>query len=231
MLNSTNEPIRILLVDDHTILRSGLRLLIGSNPRMLVIGEADNREETVLLTAREKPDVIVLDLVLGEENSLDFLTELLSISNHTRVIVLTGARDPLIHERAVALGAKGLVIKDESPEVLLKAIERVHAGEVWLERSMIARVLGRLSGGEVAPTDSAIENIVTLSEREREIISLISEGLTNKAIAKRLNLSESTIHNHLTSIFNKLEVANRLELVIFAYRYGLAQIPIRCDKL
>jgi len=119
-----------------------------------------------------------------------------------------------------------LVLKERSTEILLKAIEKVHAGEVWLERSMIAAVLSEMTRkNERKPTNPEAANIATLTPREREVITLIGEGLRNKQIAQRLFISETTVRHHLTSIFSKLHVSERLELVIYAYRHGLAKIP------
>jgi DNA-binding NarL/FixJ family response regulator len=219
-------PIRILLVDDHLLVRTGLRLLVESHPGLQIIGEAKNRSEALASATIEQPDVIVLDLDLGEENALDFLPELLAVAAAARVLVLTAIPDTELHRRAVALGAVGLVLKEQAADVLLRAIEKVHAGEVWLERTMIAHVLGQMTRRQSPPQhDPEVAKIATLTAREREVIVLIGEGLKNSQIAKRLFLSEVTVRHHLTSIFGKLAVHDRLELVIYAYQHGLVSIP------
>jgi DNA-binding NarL/FixJ family response regulator len=120
----------------------------------------------------------------------------------------------------------GLVLKEKAAEVLLKAIERVHAGEVWLDRTLLASVLGDLTRASLKqPIDPEAIKIATITAREREVIGLIGQGLKNRQIGERLFISETTVRHHLTSIFGKLEVADRLELVIYAYRYGLARPP------
>ena len=218
--------VRILLVDDHAVVRAGLRMLIESRPGLAVVGEAATTSDAVATAGREQPDLILLDLDLGGDNGLDILPELSATAKQARVLLLTGVRDPEEHLRAIRLGAMGVVLKEKAAEDLLKAIEKVHAGEVWLDGALMARVLGRsLPGGDVAAINPETAKITTLTEREREVIALICEGLQNKLIGERLFISETTVRHHLTSIFDKLGVTNRLELVIYAYRHGLAKLP------
>src|SRR5262249_19057178 len=130
-----------------------------------------------------------------------------------------------IHRRAVRLGAMGLVTKDESTEVLLQAIAKVHAGEVWLDRTLLASVLGEITrSGKAQPVDPEALKIATLTAREREIITLVGQGYRNRHVADRLCIAEATVRHHLTSIFAKLQVTDRLELVIYAYRHGLTHM-------
>jgi two-component system nitrate/nitrite response regulator NarL len=221
-----SSPIRVLLIDDHAVVRTGLRLLIESHSGLQIVGEAKNRSEALANAAEKQPDVIVLDLNLGDENALDFLPELLTAAGAARVLVLTAMPDPELHRRAVKLGVVGIVLKEQAADVLLRAIEKVHAGEVWLERAMIAHVLGQMTRHQSpTPLNPEEAKIATLSVREYEVIALIGEGLKNSQIAKRLFISESTVRHHLTSIFNKLGVHDRLELVIYAYQHGLVAIP------
>jgi DNA-binding NarL/FixJ family response regulator len=135
------------------------------------------------------------------------------------IILLTESQDSDFQQRAIKLGARGRVAKNQTPEILFKAIQKVHAGEVWFERVIMATVLGEMSRQNEAA------RIETLSKREREVVVLIGEGLKNKQIADRLFISETTVQHHLSSIFGKLGVADRLELVIYAYRQGLVKLP------
>ncbi|HSQ21059.1 MAG TPA: response regulator transcription factor, partial [Blastocatellia bacterium] len=135
MPGSESQPIKVLVIDDHVIVRAGLRMLIDNHDGMIVVGEAGNRVDALDAAAREQPDIILLDLDIGGESGLDFLRELITTAPGARILVLTGVRDPEAHRRAVHLGAMGLVLKDKAAEVLIKAIEKVHAGEVWLDRS------------------------------------------------------------------------------------------------
>jgi two-component system, NarL family, nitrate/nitrite response regulator NarL len=211
--------IRVLLVDDHALVRTGLRILLESQPSMVVIGEADDGPAAVAQTASERPDVILLDLDLNGRNGGDLIPSLLSAYPAARILILTGLRDAEVHRRAVQLGAVGLVQKDMAAEVLVKAIEKVFSGEVWLDRSLTATVLTDLShAGRARQADPEQARIASLSRRESEVISLIAEGLSNKLIAGRMAITETTVRHHLTSIFSKLGVSDRLELLVYAYR-------------
>ena len=200
-------------------------MLIESRPGLTVVGEAAN-EQDALKAALDQPDIILLGLDLGAEESLAVLPELLTRAKKARALILTDHRDPDLDQKAIRLGAMGLVYKEEPAEALTKVIERVHAGEVWLNGSTIARILAsmrRAGDGECAnPEDN---KIATLTDREREVIALIAEGLRNRNIAERLFISSTTVRHHLTSIFGKLGVSDRLELLIYAYRNGLARPP------
>ena len=218
--------IKVLLVDDHAMFRTGLRLAIESRPGIKVVAEAANRAEALEAAAREAPDIILLDLDLGDDNGLDLLPDLAAISNAGRVILLTGMRDPEAHRRAVRMGAVGLVLKEHAMETVLKAIEKVNAGEAWLDRTMIATILRERAHPDAEPEPNAdTAKIASLTDRERQVIRLIGEGLKNKEIADRMYISEATVRHHLTSIFNKLGVSDRLELVIYAYQHRLADLP------
>jgi two-component system, NarL family, nitrate/nitrite response regulator NarL len=217
-------PIRVLIVDDHAIVRQGLRLFFASYPGIVIVGETATCTEALTAAAQTQPDIIVLDLAFGAVNAVDFIPELLAAAAGVRIVVFTGVDDPALQRHAVSLGAIGVVSKDKAPEVLLQAITKVHAGQAWLERTMIADVLGEMTRTQRAQQlDPEVAKIATLTPRERAIIALIGEGLKNRQIAARLCLSEITVRHHLTTIFDKLGVIDRLELVVYAYRHGLAK--------
>ncbi len=224
MIASQTNSIRVLLIDDHASVRWGLRKLVESGKlKCQVVGEAGNRNEALTLVRREQPNIILLDLDMGSENGIDLLPELLKESK-ANVIILTGVRDKATHERAVLRGARGVVLKEEPAETILKAIETVHRGELWLDQTTIGRVFSKLTvASEKGTADPEAEKIAFLTPRERQIISVItSEGhSTNKRIAASLNMSEHTLRNHLTSIYSKLDVENRLELFMYALTHGL----------
>jgi two-component system nitrate/nitrite response regulator NarL len=220
------QPVRVLIVDDHGIMRAGLRMLLESQPDITVVGEAATCAEALALANCTQPDIILLDLDLGGENAIESMPALLSTAPETRILVLTGVRDPEVHRQAIRHGAVGLVLKEKAVETLLEAITRVRAGEVWLEPTMIARVLGDLTRPQPSPQISPeAAKIARLTEREREVIALVGEGLRNKHIAERLYISEATVRHHLTAIFAKLGVSDRFELAIYAYQHGLAKPP------
>lgn len=216
-------PITIMIIDDHLVIRTGLRMLIEHDQRMQVVAQAGNRVEALERAGASRPDVIILDLLLGEEDGLSFLPELCQTSPNSRVLVLTGVQSPDAHRRAIRRGAMGIVLKEHAAEQLLKAIMKVHEGEVWIERSMMGSMLQELN--KPTTVDPEVTKIESLTDREREVIALIGEGLKNKQVGERLFISETTVTHHLSSVFNKLDVSDRLELIIYAFRHGLAKIP------
>jgi DNA-binding NarL/FixJ family response regulator len=216
-------PIRIIIVDDHAVIRTGLRMLIEQDQTMKVVAMVGTCAEALEQAIREQPDIIVLDLVLGEEDGLTFLPELREKVPQSRVLILTGVQNPDSHRSAIRLGAMGIVLKEHAADLLLKAIRKVYEGEVWIDRSMMGMMIQEFTKpSQVDPEDS---KIATLTMREREVITLVGEGLKNKQIAERLFISETTVTHHLSSVFSKLEVSDRLELIIYAFRHGLAKMP------
>lgn len=226
MFSGRNDPIKILLIDDHAIVRAGVRMLIETRPGFEVVGDVANGQDALDVIAREKLDIILLDLDLDGESGLDLLPQLREAQRHARVIVLTGMSDPSIQRVIVQAGAMGLVHKSQTKELLLRAIEKVHAGEVWLDRQTIAALIGEFSGAPSSmPIDPEEAKIRSLTEREHEVVKLIFEGCSNRQIAQRLSISETTVRHHLSSVFSKLEVVSRLELVVYAHRHGVVPKP------
>lgn len=219
------EPIHILLVDDHKVVRAGLALLIQKRGGMKVAGEAGSPAEALEVAKKVQPDVIVLDIDLAGESSLPSMPNLLEAAPECRIIVLTGVKDLDTLREAVRLGAMGVVPKDKAAEILIDAIEEVHAGSAWLDRNLMASLLPEISGARRLPPDPEDRKINSLTAREREVVELVGKGLKSRDIAEKLFISEITVRHHLTSIFAKLEVADRVDLMIYAYRYGLAKPP------
>ena len=216
-------PITIMIIDDHVVIRSGLRMLIEHDQRMQVVAQAGNRTEALERAEGTRPDVIILDLLLGDEDGLSFLPELCQQSPNSRVLVLTGVQNLDAHRRAIRRGAMGIVLKEHAADQLLKAIMKVHEGEVWIERSMMGSMIQEFN--KPAHVDPEVTKIESLTDREREVIALVGEGLKNKQVGERLFISETTVTHHLSSVFSKLEVSDRLELIIYAFRHGLAKLP------
>jgi two-component system nitrate/nitrite response regulator NarL len=222
---AARQTIGILIVEDHEVVRLGLRHMIEQQSHMKIVGEAVNTADALAIASREQPEIIILDLCLGMENGADIIPELLRISEESRVIVLTGVQDEEILRRASRLGAMGVIAKDLPADMLIKAINRVHAGELWLNRRLTAALVSELRRpGEALHSNSEAKMIAQLTDREREIILHIGEGLKNKEIADRLYISETTVRHHITSILGKLHVSDRLQLLIFAYKNNLAAI-------
>lgn len=221
---TSTSDIRVLLVDDHSVVRAGLRMLIENNPELRVVAEAATPTEALEVTEREQPDIILLDLDLGGDNGSDILPRLLEVTEHkAKAILLTGVQDSESHREAIRRGASGLVKKEHAADTLLKAIHKVNDGEIWLERAMTATVFRDLRNGQPS-LDTEESKIASLTDREHDVIELVGEGLKNKEIASRLYISDSTVRHHLTSIYEKLEVSDRLELVIYAYKHGLVNL-------
>lgn len=221
MSAGATQPIRILLVDEHTIDRAGLRLLIESQPGLCVVGEASDAAGALALLGREQADLIVLDIDQPYGAGFEALAGLTASAAQPRVLALTREHDYDRQRRAAILGAMGVVTKDQTVAVLLKAIEKVHAGEIWFERAILAKLLGEMAHPAGGPHEQANGHAARLTERELEVVALICEGLQNKQIATRMGISETTVRHRLTSIFSKLGVASRLELLVYAQRHEL----------
>jgi two-component system nitrate/nitrite response regulator NarL len=221
---SPEAPIRILLVDDHAVVREGVRMLIEGQDDLELVGEAWDRAGTAAAIARERPDLVLLDLDLGGESGLDLLREIGALSPETRILVFTGARDRDVHQRAVQLGAQGVVSKEKAASVLLTAIRKVHSGEAWIDRTMMSSLLRDARQGRER-SDPEAAKIRSLTPRETEIVRLVAQGNGTRRLAEELGVSEKTVRNHLVSIYDKLGVSDRLELAIYAVRHGLAPQP------
>jgi DNA-binding NarL/FixJ family response regulator len=225
MPESNTSLISILLVDSQTLLRAGLRLVLETESKFAVVGEASSREEA-LEGARLRPDIIILNLNSDGESDLGLLSDLSITADGSRVLVLISDFDLELRRRIVRFGVKGLVQKTESPDRLIAAVKSVYAGEVWLDPRTVSHVLDDLlQAGDVKQTDRVLDNGVRLTGRERDIIALIGEGLKNKQIAERLCISEPTVRHYLTSIFEKVGVKDRQGLIVYAYQRGLAKPP------
>lgn len=225
MISPSENPIRILLIDDHQSFIWGMVKLIESDsPNMKVIGTAGDISEALVIAQREQPDIILLDIDLNGKNSLDSMPLLREVTSAV-VLILTGVRDPETHDRAVLSGARGVVQKEESAEIILKAIRKVYEGEIWLGRAATGRIFTKLLGHSNNHASPESTRIASLTSREREIIDvIIKQGRsTNKQIAAHLNMSEHTLRNHLSSIYSKLEVENRLELAMYAVKHHISE--------
>ncbi len=216
--------IRIVLVDPHALVRAGLCALIEREPEMRVVGEAGTVQDALEVVSREAPDIILLDPNVDNAN-LDGILHLRAAAPQARLLLVTGLEDAKLYHRAVQLGAMGVVRKNQTGDTLIKAIRKVREGEAWLDRSMMAQVIEGLSGEWNAPQRQPEEALIELlSPRERQLVELVGKGFKNKQIAEQMSISEVTVRHHLTSIFAKLGVEDRLELFIFALKHGLGSL-------
>lgn len=223
MQNSDRDDIRIVMIDGHELFVEGIRAVIENEAGLTIIGHAVDRLGA-LDAARMQPDIILLELVVGEESSLDFLPDLRRIAETARILIVTGVMETDLQVRAIRLGAMGVLLKTDPVTSLIKAIRKVHGGEVWLRRSIMSAVMTDVFQEGAKKRDPEAEKIESLTARELEVVALLGEGLRNKQIGERLFVSETTVRHYLTSIFDKLGVADRLELIIYAYKHGLAQL-------
>lgn len=225
----SNSVIKILLIGDYSIFRNALRMLIETRKKMKVVGETADLTQTAELISKEKPDVVLVDL--PETERADIFTFLQEAVAERPVLLLAGRHNPEIYQRCLRLGVSGMVLKEISAETLFKAIEKVYEGELWYDRSIMGQTIRQLVNEKNSPAQKNESDVIaSLSERERQVVDLICVGLKNKTIADRLFITETTVRHHLTSIFSKLEVTSRLELVIYAFRHNMAKIQTVSDE-
>jgi len=213
--------IRILVADDHPIFRDGLRKLLEAEPDFRVIGEASDGQEAVKLAHELKPDVLLLDLAMPRQPGLDALRELTAAATPVRTILLTVAIEKAQLVEALQLGARGVVLKETSTELLLKSIRSVVAGQYWVGREAVTDLVRVLRDLIPAAGEEAKKKAFGLTPRELEVVSAIVLGYTNKDIARKFTISEDTVKHHLTNIFDKVGVSNRLELALFSIEHRL----------
>jgi DNA-binding NarL/FixJ family response regulator len=220
----TIKTIRVLLIDDHRSVLWGLEKLIESQkPRMEVVGKFTSFAEASSQVAELSPDIILLDLDLGAEKGVEVIPRLINLTT-AKIVILTGSRDPNLHDQAVIAGAKGVLEKENSAETILNAIERVNEGHFWIDQARMSRIISDLSHKKNEKEQNPDHlKIDSLTPRERKIIRSMTEhaGASGNDVAKSIHISESTLRNHLTSIYAKLELGNRLELWDFAHKNGL----------
>jgi DNA-binding NarL/FixJ family response regulator len=212
------DPIRLLLVDARPLIRSAIRCLLQARPDVFVAGDAGTLPHALALASQERPDIVLLTPRADSDVGVPAIPVLLSAAGpQARVLLIADATDAELHRQAIRQGAHGCVCTDRPVETLVKAIEKVHQGEVWMERRLVADVLG--TADPAATGERA--RIESLTRREREVVNLLCQGLRNKEIAQRLTVTDVTVRHHLTSVFSKLGVNDRLGLLIFASRHGL----------
>lgn len=209
--------LRVLVVDDHPVFRNGLRALIASVPDLEVAGEATTGEEAVTMATALQPDVILMDLQMSGEGGIAATRRILDASPHIRVLVVTMFEDDESVFAALRAGARGYLLKGASPVEMLRAVSAVGAGEAIFSPAIAQRLLDFFA----APRPAAPVPFPDLTEREREILTLIVGGQANPAIAAQLEISLKTVRNHVSNIFSKLHVADRAQAVLRARDAGL----------
>jgi len=212
--------IRILIADDHPVFRYGLRTLLESEPRLAVVGEAVDGSEVVKMIAAVKPNILLLDLAMPRLTGIEVLREMAYDRSAVRTIVLTAAIENRQIVEALQLGARGILLKDAATQLVTKCIEKVMGGEYWVGHEAVTNLVDYLRGlGGIKDVQKS-QKLMQFTPRERQIISAIIVGCANKEIASRLSLSEDTVKHHLSHIFAKAGVSNRLELAIWSMNQG-----------
>jgi NarL family two-component system response regulator LiaR len=220
------ETIRILIADDHAIVREGLRALIGTKPDMELVGEAADGVEAVLQARSLRPDVILLDLVMPRKDGIEAIGEIKRENPKARILVLTSfAEDEKVFP-AIQAGALGYLLKDSSPQELLQAIRQVYRGESSLHPAIARKLIRELNRPSDLPATEE-----PLTEREVEVLILVARGLSNQEIAERLVVSERTVRTHVSNILGKLHLANRTQAALYAVREGLAGLDTKGEGL
>jgi NarL family two-component system response regulator LiaR len=211
--------IRVLIADDHPIMRDGLRTLIITEPGMELVGEAVNGEDAVQKAVTLKPDVILMDLVMPVKDGLAAISEIKNVLPNIAILVLTSFSEEDKVFPAIRAGALGYLLKDSSPQQLLQAIVDVHRGEASLHPSIALQLIREITQpSDLPPAEDP------LTKRELEVLRLVAQGMTNQEIAARLYRSEWTVHTHVRNILSKLHLANRTQAALYALREGLAEL-------
>jgi two-component system nitrate/nitrite response regulator NarL len=216
---------KILIADDHPVFRFGLRTFLESEPGFTVVGEANDGSEVVSLVAEVKPNILLLDLAMPHLTGIDVLRELAPAHGQVRTVVLTAAIEKKEILEALQLGARGILLKDAAVQLVTKCIYKVLAGDYWIGQEAVTNLVDYLRKFRSETADQASQKLLEFTPREREIISAIIVGCTNKEIAARLSISEDTVKHHLSNIFAKAAVSNRLELAMWSMNRGFLSTP------
>jgi len=214
--------IRIVIADDHPIFRDGLRRLLDADARFEVVGEAGDGQQAVSQVAALRPDILLLDLAMPRVSGLQALQELIELGLPVRPVLLTAAIDPAETIKALQLGARGVILKESATQLLYTCLQAVMSGEYWVGNERLhdivqhLRLLGRETESEASPA-------MMLTRREMQIVAALVEGASNKGIGQQFGLSEQTVKNHISHIFDKVGVSNRLELALYAVHHKLLE--------
>ncbi len=212
------KPIRVLVAEDHVVVREGLCALISARPDMEVVGQASDGVEAVLQARALQPDVILMDLLMPRKSGVEAISEIKAENPETRILVLTSFNEDQKVYQAIKAGALGYLVKDTSSQDLVEAIQRVFRGELSLNHTIALKVVRELNRPPGSPRTAH-----PLTERELEVLKLVAQGLSNTEIAAALNIVERTVTTHVSNILGKLHLANRTQAALYAIREGLSE--------
>lgn len=214
--------IRVVIANDHGLFREMLRLAMRREGSIKIVGEAANGRQTIDVISDLKPDIVLLDSTIPEMGGIEVLPVIREKNLKTKALMLTANKSEAVIFKALKGGAKGYLSKDVSISDLIKAIQAVHKGELWFERKLIARFFDKEAITDPKEESRAGRPKMVLTPREKEILSILTTGCTNKEIAQALFISEKTVKSHLNSIFRKLNVTRRLQAILQAINRGLS---------
>jgi NarL family two-component system response regulator LiaR len=213
------ESISVLLVDDHSMVREGVRAFLVTQPDILVVGEAGSGEEAIKLAEQHVPDVVLMDLIMPNMDGVEATRRVKQVSPRSRVVVLTSYHEDEHIFPALKAGALSYVLKDVSADELASAVRKAAAGEAVLHPRVAARVIKELQGRR----EDSLNPFTELSERELEVLKLIADGMSNAEMAANLVLSEKTIKGHVSNILSKLHLVDRTQAAVYAWREGIVR--------
>lgn len=216
--------IRLLLVDDHAVVRSGLRMLLEAQPDMEIVGEATSGSEAVHLVQQKKTDVVLMDVQMPGTNGIDATRQIKVVCLETAVLALTMYENEQYFLEMLKAGASGYIPKRAAPDELVNAIRTVHGGDVYLHPSMANLLVQNYLGAKEAADEEKEDSLEKLTPREREVLIQIAEGLTNAEIAEKLTISVKTVDRHRENMMQKLNMHSRIDLVKFAIKKGLISL-------
>lgn len=217
-----NEKISILIADDHALVREGLKQIIELEKELEVIGLASNGDEAIKMSIQNSPDVILMDINMPILNGIEALRRLKDIGIKSRIIMLTIHDDREYLYETIKIGASGYVLKDADSDSLIKAIKDVNNGKTYIQPSISALLVEEVNKRDI---DEDKKDLVdSLTKREYEVLTLIAEGLNNKEIASRLFISEKTVKNHVSNIFKKINVTDRVQAAIFTFKNNIKKM-------
>jgi len=219
-----SQAIRVLIVDDHTIVRKGIRALLAEIAGIEVVGEADNGQEAIAQAETLHPDVILMDLAMPKMDGIEATRQIKASQPESRILVMTSfAADDKVFP-AIKAGALGYLLKESAPEDLVQAIRQIHRGESSLHPTIARKVLQEITHPpDRPPTPNP------LTEREAEVLRLVAQGLSNQDIARKLNISDPTVRTHVSNIMGKLHLATRIQAALYALREGLVSLGAERD--
>jgi two-component system nitrate/nitrite response regulator NarL len=217
----TTTPISVLFADDHPLFRDAFRHLLETDPDVRVVGEASDGREAIRMVTDRRPDILLLDLVMPVMGGLETLRELSTLSTSTRTLILTAEVGDSDIVEALQLGARGVVMKQTASDLVFKSMRAVMAGQYWVGRECVGELIDKMRERHAVPAPELRHATFGLTARELEIVSTVVGGYANNDIAQKYSISVKTVKHHLTNIFDKLGVANRLELALFAVHHRL----------